>query len=240
MTILRTNAAGWGVGDKLTSSQTNAVDVNVTNALDKRAAQTDTLSSTVTIASGGGLSFASGSTLSIPAGVNPTIALGTGSVTGGNIAAASGIATLTAGSKLLATQRVGWIVEAQQIRKPYVDPVTFDVVTVASYTDYAGIGTLTFVAAGVIGDQLIINGTMRCKCNATSISTVRVVVKDGGVDAFRDAETGLLGVSEVHDLSFQLIYAVVTGGALTVRMQVLAPNQLNIWTASIVGTLTRP
>ena len=43
MTILRTNAGGFNVGDKLTTAQANGIDTNVTNALDKRAGQTDTL-----------------------------------------------------------------------------------------------------------------------------------------------------------------------------------------------------
>jgi len=55
MTISRVNAAGWGVGDKLTSNQANNVDINATNALDKRGGQTDTLSSVISFAGGGRL-----------------------------------------------------------------------------------------------------------------------------------------------------------------------------------------
>ena len=53
MTLARTYPAGWGVGEKLTSAQQNALDINVTNALDKRVGQTDTLESIVA-ASGAG------------------------------------------------------------------------------------------------------------------------------------------------------------------------------------------
>lgn len=49
MTISRAKPAGWGVGDKLTSAEQNQVDTNTTYALDKRAGQTDTLGSVVTV-----------------------------------------------------------------------------------------------------------------------------------------------------------------------------------------------
>jgi len=58
----------WAVNEKYTSGQANALDTNVTYALDKRAAQTDTLSSVITVASGGSIAFASGSTLSTVSG----------------------------------------------------------------------------------------------------------------------------------------------------------------------------
>lgn len=50
MTISRVKPANWGVGEKLTSAQQNQLDTNTTYALDKRAGQTDTLSSLVTLA----------------------------------------------------------------------------------------------------------------------------------------------------------------------------------------------
>jgi hypothetical protein len=49
MTISRANPPGWGVGDKVTSTQQNQVDINTTYALDKRAGQTDTLESDVEV-----------------------------------------------------------------------------------------------------------------------------------------------------------------------------------------------
>jgi hypothetical protein len=55
MSISRVYPATWGVGDKLTSSQMNQVDANVTNALDKRSGQTDTLQSVVTESGAGRL-----------------------------------------------------------------------------------------------------------------------------------------------------------------------------------------
>jgi hypothetical protein len=53
VTINRVNAAGWGVGDKLTSAQQNAIDLNTTYALDKRAGQSDTLDSIVSLGTSG-------------------------------------------------------------------------------------------------------------------------------------------------------------------------------------------
>ena len=53
MSVPRVNPPQWGVGDKLTAAQINQLDLNFTYALDKRAGQTDTLSSVVT-ASGAG------------------------------------------------------------------------------------------------------------------------------------------------------------------------------------------
>lgn len=43
MSIVRINSIGWGVGEKLTSAQQNALDINVTNAADKRAGESDTI-----------------------------------------------------------------------------------------------------------------------------------------------------------------------------------------------------
>lgn len=53
MSIALTNPSTWGVGDKLTSAQANSLDTNATYALDKRAAETDTLESVVSLAGGG-------------------------------------------------------------------------------------------------------------------------------------------------------------------------------------------
>lgn len=53
MTISRVNGATWGVGDNLTSTQANGLDLNTTYALDKRAAQTDTLASVVSLSGSG-------------------------------------------------------------------------------------------------------------------------------------------------------------------------------------------
>jgi hypothetical protein len=53
MTISRVKPGNWGIGEKLASADLNALDVNVTNALDKRSGQTDTLASIVS-ASGAG------------------------------------------------------------------------------------------------------------------------------------------------------------------------------------------
>ena len=45
--LSRTYSAGWGIGEKLTSSQQNAIDIQTTYALDKRTGQADTLGSVV-------------------------------------------------------------------------------------------------------------------------------------------------------------------------------------------------
>lgn len=47
--IRRIRAMPWGLGEKLKSSEANALDENVTYALDKRPRQTDTLESDVTV-----------------------------------------------------------------------------------------------------------------------------------------------------------------------------------------------
>jgi hypothetical protein len=48
MSISRVKSPDWGLNEILTSAQANALDTNVTNALDKRSGQTDTLASVVT------------------------------------------------------------------------------------------------------------------------------------------------------------------------------------------------
>lgn len=53
MSISRAKGAGFGIGDKLTSSDLNSIDLNIENALDKRASQTDTLESVVSLGGAG-------------------------------------------------------------------------------------------------------------------------------------------------------------------------------------------
>lgn len=45
MTIARVYSPGWGIGEKLTSAQQNALDINTTYAIDKRAGQQDVFGS---------------------------------------------------------------------------------------------------------------------------------------------------------------------------------------------------
>lgn len=73
MSLVRIKSPDWAVNEKLTSAQQNALDTNVTNALDKRSGQTDTLSSVVSVASGGAINMAFGSTFDLASGVNATI-----------------------------------------------------------------------------------------------------------------------------------------------------------------------
>jgi hypothetical protein len=49
MSIARVRPATWGSGAKLSSAEANALDENTTHALDKRAGQTDTLASDITL-----------------------------------------------------------------------------------------------------------------------------------------------------------------------------------------------
>ncbi len=101
MTISRIKSPNWAVNEVLTSAQQNALDTNVTNALDKRAGQTDTLSSVITVASGGSCSFSSGSTLFVAPGttatINSSLGLG-GNVTFGLFSAANFSGTLSLAS----------------------------------------------------------------------------------------------------------------------------------------------
>ncbi len=53
MSLVRTNLAGWAIGEELTSGQITAVDAAIEGALDKRSAQTDTLQSVVTLSGAG-------------------------------------------------------------------------------------------------------------------------------------------------------------------------------------------
>ena len=53
--ILRSYPVGWGVGEKLSSGQMNAIDTSLTYALDKRTGQVDTFGSVVTASSPGRL-----------------------------------------------------------------------------------------------------------------------------------------------------------------------------------------
>lgn len=63
MTISKVNAPTWSVGEKLTAAQINAIDTNVTYAVDKRAGQTDSIGSALTVASGGSVTIASGASI---------------------------------------------------------------------------------------------------------------------------------------------------------------------------------
>lgn len=55
MSLVRVNGAGWSLGASFTSAEANGIDINVTNALDKRSGQTDTLASIVTCSGAGRL-----------------------------------------------------------------------------------------------------------------------------------------------------------------------------------------
>ncbi len=66
MTIQRVNGLSWGVGEKLTSAQSNALDLNTTYALDKRNGQTDVLGSVVSLTGTGSIA-ATGATTRIKA-----------------------------------------------------------------------------------------------------------------------------------------------------------------------------
>lgn len=67
MTISRVKPSNWATGEKLTSTEMNAVDTNGAKALDKTSAG-DTLSGEISVASTGGLTFASGSHASFESG----------------------------------------------------------------------------------------------------------------------------------------------------------------------------
>jgi len=67
MTISRVKPSNWATGEKLTSTEMNAVDTNGAKALDKTSAG-DTLSGEISVASTGGFSFASGSHASFASG----------------------------------------------------------------------------------------------------------------------------------------------------------------------------
>lgn len=74
MAITRVKPAGWAVNEKLTSAQQNALDLNVTYALDKRTGEVDTLSSFVEVDSTGVISFKNGSNLILDGYSTTTIA----------------------------------------------------------------------------------------------------------------------------------------------------------------------
>ena len=65
MTIKRSNPLGWFSGDSITPAQANAMDINITNGLDKRDGYSDTLASDITVAAGAGITFATSSGLTI-------------------------------------------------------------------------------------------------------------------------------------------------------------------------------
>ncbi len=64
MTIARVMPSGWGIGDKQTSAQANALDLNTTYAADKRSGQTDNLQAIWTFQNAGRLikSYVAGAT----------------------------------------------------------------------------------------------------------------------------------------------------------------------------------
>lgn len=72
MSISRVKPANWGIGDKLTSAEQNQLDTNVTYAVDKRAGQTDTLGSVVTLSAAGRLIQAA----AVGTDTNATITIG--------------------------------------------------------------------------------------------------------------------------------------------------------------------
>jgi hypothetical protein len=59
MTIAKVKTSGWSTNEKLTAAQITAIDTNVTNALDKRTGQSDTVLSTLTLSSPGTITVSS-------------------------------------------------------------------------------------------------------------------------------------------------------------------------------------
>lgn len=72
MSISRIKPTGWSFFEKLTSPQATQLDVNVSNAVDKTAAG-DTVSGTLTFASGAGTTYSSGSTQTLSSGATAYI-----------------------------------------------------------------------------------------------------------------------------------------------------------------------
>jgi len=76
MAFTRANPFGWFKTDTLTSAQANQMDTNISNSVDKRTGQTDTVSSGLTVDATGSLTFASGSALTIANPASVSIAAG--------------------------------------------------------------------------------------------------------------------------------------------------------------------
>lgn len=77
MTITRTKSPDWAVNEVLTSAAMNAVDANITNALDKRSGQSDTLGSAITMSSGSGFIVGSGASIQFASGSGFIVGTGT-------------------------------------------------------------------------------------------------------------------------------------------------------------------
>lgn len=229
MSISRVKSAGWSTNEKLTSAQMNAVDVNSTYALDKRSGQTDTLSSVITIASGGQLSFASGSSITSASGSTFTFAgaasfAGTAvnTFTSGSATTFNSGSTLTlGGTTRFATSSVLWQSSSD---------VTFGHVTASS-----GSGILTTISgqnctgsATSGGDIVITSGS------GTSVNGSIYLQVAGTNWIVANADYGFVQITKPTVLVDSSIYsaAKVVSYASSVSLDL---NNSNVF---VIGTLT--
>ncbi len=213
MTISRINGATWGVDDELTSAQINGIDVNTTYALDRRAAHSDTLSSTVTAASGASLTFASGSTCTLQSGATCSVAGALTVASGGAVTFASGSSMALATGSTITRSGTGvkLLVDVQITNLT----ATYTAST-GSFTDVTGSSCSVTALAG---DLLVIDATAFCDLLSSTSGSVKLVIDDGGV-----ADTGkidfFLGTptfAEGHTLTH--LHTVVNAGTITAKLQ---------------------
>ncbi len=239
MTISRSNEAGWGYAEVLTSAQLNEMDEHLAAALDKRAGQSDTLSSAITVDDtasillddGSELTAASGSVTTVESGASLTVAAGA-TVSIASSVTRSGAETITTGGAL--TADAGSTVTLNgttTIASPAISGGTIDAAT------WTG-GSVT-TPVGVISDltaTLAEIGTLDVTGNVTVAGdlTVGGVTSAGGSSSGSAISGATIRTSNIATTSFTggtVVGAAVSGGtvnATTITNSVISGGTLTL------------
>ncbi len=222
MAISRTKT--WSFAEKLTAAQLNAVDENITNALDKRGGEADTLASAVTVGSGGTIDVATGSTVTMSSGGSLIIASGGTEVvsSGGAVTVASGGTLNVNGSEIVGsggslTSETGSTVTLNgtvAINEPAIVGGT-----VANSVISGGTISVPTISAGTLSTTTADVGTLAVSGDATVTGNLTVggVTSTGGSSTNSSLSNATITASSISTSTFSggtISAATITGGSV--------------------------
>ena len=221
MAIARVKPANWAVNEKLTSAQQNAVDTNITFALDKRAGETDTLSSAITVDATGSIIFANLSHLTTIAGAivvfgSANSFTGVSTFSGASSLLSSGIVTLSGTNTISGTLAIG----------------ATTTITATSINWNTGLSDVTFGSTDTVSNGVTAHSTTIKGQNATGLIT-------GGGDVNIEAGKGTLIDGSVKIKSDGVTLATFAPTTTTINnATTISAGSLTVSTGSIVVSNT--
>ncbi len=149
-------------------------------------------------------------------------------ITGGSVG--STIATLSSG-QLTAAQRAGWVVDVGYTYLALSGPTaTSDEGTAylgaSAPRDLSNPGAITLTCN--VGDILSIDYLVKTLSSSSGSRNIRCVVVDGSTQHVAGSWTRNTNTSQSTDHSFNGTYVIVSGGTITVKLQLLAVTGLTV------------